>query len=1026
MSGMRIAQVELKTSLIAFLCILYIPGQTIASEGAKFNLPKRLQHNVRKYFVGSSVKIAAIRVEFPEDQEEGTTGNGRFDLSDTDTLQFDPPPHNKRYFKAHINALSNYYANISHGSVTIDTGSSKLFPEGEEDSYQLANPMRYYSPKIDEATDDNRLALLFFESVTAAAPDVDYNAYDCVAIFHAGVGKDFTFQLDLTPFDIPSAYLDSDFLRDNLSAEEYSQLRSLGVERGLILAETQTQEGFNIALNGTFALLFGSFLGIPSLWDTDTGNPGIGKWGLMDQGSNNMDGAVPARPSAFTRMFMGWENPVSIRSGSGLQLFAFSDLITDSMYFSYKIPISSNEYFLIENRRKKRTAADNEGFEQIIVGQDTAYVEFDPAGSGVIVSVVEYDAGIPGSGLLIWHINERVVNEKYSTNRINTDINNRGVSLEEGDGSEDIGHEFGFLEPGGGSEVGTPWDAFYARNPAWYFQNPDWTPDADSTVAFTGETNPDSRSNRGGATGISVTKISMPGSVMRFDLSSDFLAEGFPLYLGSAAGSISPAVADLDGDGEKEILIGMPDGTIHGWTVHADMPPSVYMGGEDYEYLISVRGDTLSRERVGVFAEVSDSIAASLTVGDLYGDGVLEVVALTVEGRVILYEPTEGETVDNRADSVWSVQLDDRFTTTPAIFNGQVFIGGSNSGISVLNSTGGLVQTINPGEKINSISITDAGFVNGSIDRIVSGYLYREGVKIISLSTEGMLTVSNTGLLDSPGEPALYEYQLGESVLSYPALADIDADGELELVITGNNKLWAFNGNLTLVENFPVTVNAQNPVGFIESSPVVGDVDGDGFPDIVFGASDGLVYGFHVDGTPVDGFPLSTGGSVSSTPVIDDIIPGGAMEVVVASDDGYLYMWSVGGELSTEPVLPWQTFGGNNERTNYAPLSMLTPPAAGTELMEKAKVFAYPNPAEGNETRIRYFVNDVSRVDIMIFDMAGEYLTTLVNSSIIRNEYNESIWDVRTVSSGIYLARVSAIGDDGSSASKVIKIAVVK
>ena len=94
-------------------------------------------------------------MEFPADDEEGTTGNGRFDLSDTDTLDFDPPPHNKKYFKAHIRALSNYYSNVSYGSVIIDTVSSKLLPEGDESSYQLSNPMRYYSPKIDEATDDN-------------------------------------------------------------------------------------------------------------------------------------------------------------------------------------------------------------------------------------------------------------------------------------------------------------------------------------------------------------------------------------------------------------------------------------------------------------------------------------------------------------------------------------------------------------------------------------------------------------------------------------------------------------------------------------------------------------------------------------------------------------------------------------------------------------------------------------------------------------------------------------------------------
>ena len=137
-------------------------------------------------------------------------------------------------------------------------------------------------------------------------------------------------------------------------------------------------------------------------------------------------------------------------------------------------------------------------------------------------------------------------------------------------------------------------------------------------------------------------------------------------------------------------------------------------------------------------------------------------------------------------------------------------------------------------------------------------------------------------------------------------------------------------------------------------------------------------------------------------------------------------MWTMLEDAEINPVLPWPTFAGNNERTNFAPFSHFTPPAVDIELLEPSKVFAYPNPAEGNETRIRYFVGEVSSVQIMIFDMAGEYIRTLQDNHIRRNEYNEVIWDVSGVSSGIYLARVHAIGADGSSASKVIKIAVVK
>ncbi|MCH8300630.1 MAG: T9SS type A sorting domain-containing protein, partial [Candidatus Marinimicrobia bacterium] len=152
----------------------------------------------------------------------------------------------------------------------------------------------------------------------------------------------------------------------------------------------------------------------------------------------------------------------------------------------------------------------------------------------------------------------------------------------------------------------------------------------------------------------------------------------------------------------------------------------------------------------------------------------------------------------------------------------------------------------------------------------------------------------------------------------------------------------------------------------------------------------------------------------------------GPIEIVAASNDGYLYMWSMLEDAELEPLLPWPTFAGNNERTNYALPSTFDSPAVNEKLLETSKVFAYPNPVEGNETRIRYFVSEVSSVDIMIFDMAGEYVRTFVDKHIFKNEYNETVWNVSGVSSGVYLARVTATGVDGSISSTIIKIAVVK
>ena len=962
--------------------------------------------------VPDSFKILAIRVEFKKDVDEGSTGNGLFDLTLPalgSDFQFDPPPHNSIYFLAHIKALSNYYKKVSNGKVIIDLKGSTLTPSSRNGAYSLSDSMRFYSPNLDDETNDQRLAQLFYQSIKAASIDIaDFNTFDLVTIFHAGVGKDFVFQLDLSPFDVPSAYLDSDFLSRYLTPTEFSELQAFGVEKGIILPETQSQEGFDIALNGTFALLFGSFLGLPSLWDTETGNPGIGKWGLMDQGSNNMSGSMPAYPSAFTRIIMGWEKAFRISEGMNLSV---SVVGSDSGTHIYRIPINSKEYFLVENRSNRSVKKD--GFDSLKVGRDTTFVKFDSEKSGVIVNAVNYDAGLPGSGLLIWHIDNEVIAANRASNTINNDIDNKGVALEEGDGSEDIGHEFGFLQPGGGSEVGSPWDPFYAKNPAWYFQNPNFVPEnLDSAVAFTNETNPNNKSNSGAFTGLNFTNISKPGDLMTFDLSSDLLANGFPVFFTDLEmpGSNSPAVADFNNDGNKELFMALPNGAIQIWTMKDD---SV----EQYN------------SRRNIFAMVGDSVEGSILIADLGGSDFLEIVVAGKNGIVQMYEHKIDRGSLFEPNPVWSVDIGSEIIATPLAADGFVWVGGVDGSLSRINFEGDIITGFGNGV-IRSMAFSSSTHLQTSEEHVVTGRIYgREGF-IITVSVDGIVQIERTGIEDqdnlNPDNIIQYTYDTGDSILSSPALADIDSDSELELIITGNNKLWAFNGNLSLVANFPVTIDGQNPVGQILSSPVVGDVDGDGLPDIVFGAPNGLVYGYHGDGSLVDGFPLSTGGSVNSTPVIADVIPGGPIEIVAASEDGFLYMWTMLEDAEIDPVLPWPTFAANNERTNFAPPSTFDSPAVNEKLLESGKVFAYPNPVEGNETRIRYFVSEVSSVDIMIFDMAGEYVGALQDEHIFRNEYNEMVWNVSGVSSGVYLARVTATGVDGSSSSTIIKIAVVK
>ena len=75
--------------------------------------------------------------------------------------------------------------------------------------------------------------------------------------------------------------------------------------------------------------------------------------------------------------------------------------------------------------------------------QDSTGIEKDT--NGVVVSVPNYDIGLPASGLLIWHIDNSIISSSIGSYGINNDVHSMGVDLEEADGAQDIGHPSIFL-----------------------------------------------------------------------------------------------------------------------------------------------------------------------------------------------------------------------------------------------------------------------------------------------------------------------------------------------------------------------------------------------------------------------------------------------------------------------------------------------------------------------------------------------------------------------------------------------------
>ena len=143
--------------------------------------------------------------------------------------------------------------------------------------------------------------------------------------------------------------------------------------------------------------------------------------------------------------------------------------------------------------------------------------------------------------------------------------------------------------------------------------------------------------------------------------------------------------------------------------------------------------------------------------------------------------------------------------------------------------------------------------------------------------------------------------------MSTPALADMDEDGIVELIVCSPaDSIYCLNANGSRVSGWPVRVLDTN--ANITASPAVGDIDGDGHLELVVQSSAARVYGLNHDGTVMTGWPKWVNCSTSTiapSPALADLDNDGKLEVVVAGLDKKCYIFKYDG--STYPGWP-QTY----------------------------------------------------------------------------------------------------------------------
>jgi len=247
------------------------------------------------------------------------------------------------------------------------------------------------------------------------------------------------------------------------------------VNQFMMLSEQASQDGTNWGINGILVNQLARQMGMPDLFDVVQGISQVGYYDVMDfAGYNTQNGFLPVFPSAWTRSYMGWDAPVNVAHGAGpfsqTTLFA-ADEPGAGRTRTLSVPLNEREYLLVENRQRSARDSTVEiyysplGSNGFTFGStDSVKVPYnyldsiflDSVGgkpnpykpSGIITGASHYDVGLPGSGLLVWHVNEWFLEAFLRDGFVNAFLGDtlgsqyRGLELVEADGIPAIGKQF--------------------------------------------------------------------------------------------------------------------------------------------------------------------------------------------------------------------------------------------------------------------------------------------------------------------------------------------------------------------------------------------------------------------------------------------------------------------------------------------------------------------------------------------------------------------------------------------------------
>ncbi|MBN8570239.1 MAG: LruC domain-containing protein [Ignavibacteria bacterium] len=501
------------------------------------------------------------------------------------------------------------------------------------------------------------------------------------------------------------------------------------------------------------------------------------------------------------------------------------------------------------------------------------------------------------------------------------------------------------------------------------------------------------------------------------------------VILEDSAGSFfaSPKLADIDNDGKLEILIGSYDNKFHAYKTNGTevsgfpvttgglirSTAAVYLnpngsrviafGSDDGKlYAVDKNGANLP----GFPVQTPKAIKSSPMIVDLNNDGQKEIVVLSGDGKMYAYSfsgalitgfPVQ---VQNTEDNFGTLIIMPSPAAADLDGNGtkEIIIGTLDKSLKVLNSDGSVRFT----------KSLDSAVYSSPIVAKIGSSTYR----IIVTTAAGTIYVyDNAGNL-------VTSRNMGSGFVSSPVLADLDKSGTPQLIAaTISGEIYKLNA-ATLATIWELPTGQQ-----IYASPVIADVDGDNYLDLIYGGQGGYVMpitrqGYLCDSTTIAAIePFDSW--IISTSAVGDIDKDGKIDFVSASMDNKIKAFSLP-NTSVNSQVWWGSFGNDLGNTRVGDSLTSVGVINNNTIADKYSLGQnYPNPFNPS-TKISFSIPKNEFVSIKIFDIAGKEIAQLVNNEMNAGTY-EYTFNGSSLASGIYFYQIKTAGFTDTKRMTLIK-----